>query len=781
MKRDHISILKAHGIAPRSLLDVGAHLGAFSRAFKEAFPACVPTLLEPNPHCGEELARTGFEVHMVAASDVEGEGELFLTREWLQSTGSSLYRENTSFFRDETVIKQKIRKVRIDDLFRGRQFDFVKIDTQGSELDVLRGGSDVLRRAHYILVEVSLVNYNEGGAQAEEVFAELDHLGFHCTDVTEFHRLRGVHNGGLLQIDVLFEPRRAARPIHLRPVEPSVELPDPGPLSQLAERLLAEGKASESLAILAHLSVVHDSNVQILRQLIKALHTEGRHLEAVEKLLTLKRLVPSVAEIVPDIQAQLPAAIEKFNACLAKGDVVAAEAYASGFARLVPGNAALVASAMSCNVALGRIERAIGFANNLLMLDPDHEGANAVLARFSASKSSADQSLVQRVRALEAPLNGQHPLVRIRDIHDLAGEILCTPLDHERTQLVRALLDSASRVDCDAPEGTDLAGWLKHYRLALQALDLPMMLAETPKMMAEEPISFVSAAGKSMDWSKVQAHARRSGTKVVFSVAADEAYVDLYARWYIKSVLKHCDVPFLVIVHVIGGAKRLRAIASNLGISDSRVIYSGDDFDADAVTTRCHDTPPKGLIPRPVAHFQSVRFLRLGALLDKLQLPVFVSDIDLLLQRGVKDLMDRCADADIVLNENTGNRNPGSRLTANLMLAHPTREAGVMLRFLKAYLMKSLGGSEVSRWIDQFGLTMARHHVQLHAPGINIQYFDTSSDINNVMYRSFEKNPFRFLSLYHGFDTSTLESDEGEAPLVAPVVSVAKAKRRKAR
>jgi hypothetical protein len=106
---------------------------------------------------------------------------------------------------------------------------------------------------------------------------------------------------------------------------------------------------------------------------------------------------------------------------------------------------------MSCNVALGRIERAIGFANNLLMLDPDHEAANALLARFSASKATGDQTLAQRVKGLQGPLNGQHPLVRIRDIHDLAGEILCAPLDHERTQHVRSLLEASSRIDFDAP------------------------------------------------------------------------------------------------------------------------------------------------------------------------------------------------------------------------------------------------------------------------------------------------------------------------------------------
>ncbi len=121
----------------------------------------------------------------------------------------------------------------------------------------------------------------------------------------------------------------------------------------------------------------------------------------------------------------------------------------------------------------------------------------------------------------------------------------------------------------------------------------------------------------------------------MFFAAADEAYVDLYARWYALSVLKYSDVPCLVIIHVIGGDKKLERIAKSVGVNDPRLIFAGDTFNANAVTTKCYDAPPKGLIAKPVAHFQSARFLRVGALLQNLKRPVFVSDIDLLLQRGL--------------------------------------------------------------------------------------------------------------------------------------------------
>ena len=211
MLEKRLEALRIAGYGPRSLLDIGAHIGGFTGKFLQTFPNCLPTLVEPNPFCHEALAKLPYERHEVAASLEAGTAELFLTREWLQSTGSSLYREDSQYFRDEVVMTRTVPKARMDDLFAGRRFDFVKIDTQGSELDVLRGGEKVLRQADYILIEISLVEFNRGGAPAEAVFAQLHDMGFRCIDAVEFHRLQKVRDGQLLQMDFLFE-RTAPRP-----------------------------------------------------------------------------------------------------------------------------------------------------------------------------------------------------------------------------------------------------------------------------------------------------------------------------------------------------------------------------------------------------------------------------------------------------------------------------------------------------------------------------------------------------------------------------------------
>jgi hypothetical protein len=121
--------------------------------------------------------------------------------------------------------------------------------------------------------------------------------------------------------------------------------------------------------------------------------------------------------------------------------------------------------------------------------------------------------------------------------------------------------------------------------------------------------------------------------------------------------------------------------------------------------------------------------------------------------------LEQWAGSDVVFNENANNTAAGSRITANLLLVHPTPSTAILLRYLRAYLDDRLGREIVTRWIDQVALLLGRHHLVRHAPDAKLGTFDVMSDINNVMFDTYQEHPFRFLSLYHGFDTSSLEND----------------------
>lgn len=805
MNRQQLEALKLDGYAPRTVLDIGAHIGTFSAAFVQAFPDCTPTMVEPNPFCEEALAKLPYERHMAAASDETGEAELFLTKEWLQSTGTSLYRENTDFFRDEVTIKRVVPKARLDDLFAGRRFDFVKIDTQGSELDVLRGGEVVLRQADYILIEVSLVNYNAGAAPAEAVFAQLAAMGFTPVDVTDFHRLRGVQDGGLLQMDLLFRRRTAkasqfgrltglndlgglvahlrARkaqspdfrvlligggppgwPEDLRDATLGADGEFPGDLSDpdtyraiqayvarhgrfdycvtlhVAQTLIRPSVLLERLPLLAEAGWLTTPS-----RYLEMLRPEGAHrgyahhrwaVEHVGETLVLVAKSPLVEHLTFPGEAVWTQAPDRFE--LQVG-------WRGGLSFQTLGGEGALPSRDQALTLLGRfLEGVSGDA-----------GPSSDLAAGEAVDIAAE--LAHAVATARDPHSGLHALGRLKFFHDAVSLILCEPLTPERLALFEELLAEAGALEAGSP-GPQWDDWLIHYRVVLEAMTGANVAGPTPEPVDDGPQTFLTGEGQTLDGEGLKAHADALGVQAVFFAAADERYVELYGRWLALSVLKHSDVPFLVVIHVIGGQDRLAQAAATVRIDDPRVVFVGDGFDASAVTTKCYEAPPKGLIEIPVAHYQSVRFQRLGGLLELLQRPVFVSDIDLVLQRGVADLLDQHPDADLVINENDRNTQAGSRITANLLLARPTPATQIMLRWLRAYLDERLSRETVTRWIDQVALNLARHHLALHAPDAKLGIFDTFSDINNVMFSEYVPgHPFRFLSLYHGFDTSTLE------------------------
>jgi hypothetical protein len=534
-------------------------------------------------------------------------------------------------------------------------------------------------------------------------------------------------------------------------------------LFEMAQGLQAAGRGIDALILFDHLAELRPDLVEVVRAQADGRAALGRHVEALDLVIRARGTTADPVALATVAQAQGSAAITAFNGFLAAGDLAQAESVAAALVRLMPTAPGLIEAAITCNQVLGRPEAAERYARALIALQPQNETAlsalPAELAPAPANEDAAKEEVgvEARIAAALAPDNPNHALIQLRDIHDIASFILCHPLTPASTDQLRRLLAAGLALNVETEAGSEWEAWTLHYRVLLEALDPDAILGATPKAAAEPKRAFRLSTGKRLDWKGLKTHADAVGAEAVFFVAADAAYIELYARWYALSVLKYADVPALIVVHVIGGAKNLDATAAAVGVHSDRLVFPGDDFDQAAVTCRAFDAPPKGEAKKPIAHLQCVRFQRVGALLSGLQRPVFVSDIDLILQRGVLDLLDKHRGADVVLNENDVSFNAGSRLTANLLLLWPTEGADVMLRFLSAYLTDKLAGERVTRWIDQVGLVHAWQHFIAHVAAPKIGYFDTASDVNNVMYTKYEAHPFRFLSLFHGFDTSTLE------------------------
>ena len=190
---------------PQTLLDVGAHFGQFSTEFVKRFPLCKPTLVEANPHCSDRLKTSRFPYRLFAASNRLGTGCFFINKADRTSTGNSLYREKTKHYVDANIETLEVPLKTLDSEFPEETFDFIKVDVQGSELDVIQGGEKLFRKARHVLMEISLVDYNENSPKAAAVIQKMQMLGFQMVDILEYHQSPELYSGCTFQIDILFQ------------------------------------------------------------------------------------------------------------------------------------------------------------------------------------------------------------------------------------------------------------------------------------------------------------------------------------------------------------------------------------------------------------------------------------------------------------------------------------------------------------------------------------------------------------------------------------------------
>ena len=78
----------------------------------------------------------------------------------------------------------------------------IKIDVQGSELDIINGGIQLIKNSKMVILEVSLVEYNEGSPTKEKVYEKMFELGF--KDVENLGTINHPLTYELIQQDVLF-------------------------------------------------------------------------------------------------------------------------------------------------------------------------------------------------------------------------------------------------------------------------------------------------------------------------------------------------------------------------------------------------------------------------------------------------------------------------------------------------------------------------------------------------------------------------------------------------
>lgn len=167
-----IRLLQTLNTSGWNCFDVGANVGAITLALAKSIgPVGKVYSFEPGPPTLARLRANlklnpGLEprVEVIEAGVARTPGELFWAEE-KGNPGNALVGESGS---------HKIKIIRLDDFVHERalfKLDFVKIDVEGMELDVMQGATEALRRFRPMLYFETLPRYTDTGAGA--TFADM--------------------------------------------------------------------------------------------------------------------------------------------------------------------------------------------------------------------------------------------------------------------------------------------------------------------------------------------------------------------------------------------------------------------------------------------------------------------------------------------------------------------------------------------------------------------------------------------------------------------------------
>jgi FkbM family methyltransferase len=208
--RDALLRLRNRGFQPKLAVDGGACVGEWSILFQSVFPQATLLMIEPQRQHAERLRRLAqgssgrlhFIPSLLGPPGLESV-EFTVLNDDSGGTGSSVLPENSHVARSVEHRKVCTMDALVADLKLGAP-DFVKLDVQGYELEVLKGATAVMEGQPLLLLELSFVEYNVGAPLAHDVIGWLAERDFLAAEIVDLSRRDDV----LVQMDVLFIPRR---------------------------------------------------------------------------------------------------------------------------------------------------------------------------------------------------------------------------------------------------------------------------------------------------------------------------------------------------------------------------------------------------------------------------------------------------------------------------------------------------------------------------------------------------------------------------------------------
>jgi len=195
---EHVNYLfrmRDSGSQPRVIYDIGACVLHWTREAINAWPHAKFIAFDAMEESKAVFDHFGFDSHIGVLSDRDDDYVTFY-KNVTSPGGNSYYKESTQYSPAADQMygdfnAHMLRTFTLDSIVEAKGFplpDLIKIDVQGAELDVLKGATKTLASCKDIIVELQLVEYNEGAPSYIEVITYLKSQGFELVGSSYFSK-----------------------------------------------------------------------------------------------------------------------------------------------------------------------------------------------------------------------------------------------------------------------------------------------------------------------------------------------------------------------------------------------------------------------------------------------------------------------------------------------------------------------------------------------------------------------------------------------------------------
>jgi len=196
------TILKNKNYYPQNIFDIGCGHGEWFKKINKIFPKSKYYLFDANYENKEFLRRLSVK-HKINYKICLISNKIKKIKFYIMGYGSSVYNELSQHNRKIKIIESTTLKKEINEHNILSKNNLLKLDVQGSELDILKGLKEKINIFEAIILETSVRRLNKSSPLFITIINFMYKNNFIFFDICDLKRLDG-KNSTLIQLDALF-------------------------------------------------------------------------------------------------------------------------------------------------------------------------------------------------------------------------------------------------------------------------------------------------------------------------------------------------------------------------------------------------------------------------------------------------------------------------------------------------------------------------------------------------------------------------------------------------